>query len=118
MDLEDFLVSDHLLPIGSLMFVLFCTSRYGWGFDQFLEEANLGHGVKLGPAVRLYMTYLLPLLVIGIYLKGIYSRFRPDGTGWLGWNQETLFFVLWMGIAWAYIGFVFWLRGNKKEKSH
>ena len=106
MDLEDFLVSDNLLPIGSLVFVLFCTSRYGWGFDRFLEECNQGEGMKLSKGLRVYMTYLLPLLVIVIYLKGIYGRFSVKGTGVL---------ILWMVIALAYIGYVFWLRDSRKK---
>ena len=108
MALEDFIVQDNLLPIGSLAFVLFCVSKHGWGFDNLLEEANKGMGVKFPKGVRVYMTYFLPLLVITIYLKGIYNRFSVQGTGTL---------ILWMAIACLYIAFVFWLRTPSKKKN-
>ena len=105
MDLEDFLVSDNLLPIGSLAFILFCMSEYGWGFDAFLEEANMGDGIKFPRWARGYLTYVLPLLVIFIYLKGYYNKFSQLGTVPL---------ILWMLVAFAYIGFIFWLRHTGK----
>lgn len=74
-DLEDFIVSNTLLPIGSLVYLLFCTSRYGWGFENFLKEANEGQGLKFPRAVRFYVTYILPLIIIGLFIQGYWSKF-------------------------------------------
>ena len=76
MDLEDFLVSNCLLPLGSLAFVFFATSRRGWGWDNFVAEANTGNGLKVARWTRFYMTYILPLIIIGLFLYGIYDFFR------------------------------------------
>lgn len=59
LDLEDFIVSNNLLPIGSLIYCLFCVTRYGWGFDRFLEECNTGKGMKFPRAMRPYLAYVL-----------------------------------------------------------
>ena len=77
MDLEDFVVSNLLLPAGSLLFVLFCVSRYGWGWKNFLAEANQGKGLKFPdhPALRFYVTYILPLIVIAILAIGVLDKF-------------------------------------------
>ena len=64
MDLEDFLVSNIALPIGSLIYLLFCVSRYGWGWKNFIEEANTGKGFKMPEWLRFYMAYILPLIII------------------------------------------------------
>lgn len=86
MDLEDFLVSSNLLPLGSLVFVLFCTRKSGWGWDHALQEINAGKGLKLSNAVRGYISYGLPAIIILVYLKGYYDFFKPKGTGMLiGW---------------------------------
>ena len=66
MDLEDFIVSNILLPGGSLVFVLYCTQRFGWGWESFQEEANMGKGAKIAGWMRPYMTYLLPLIVFAV----------------------------------------------------
>ena len=71
MDLEDFLVSNLLLPIGSLVFLLFCTTRYGWGWDKFVEEANTGKGLKVPKWTRWYLTYVLPIIVVAIFVIGV-----------------------------------------------
>jgi len=71
MDLEDFTVSNILLPIGSLLFVLFCVTRYGWGWDKFVAEANEGKGLKVAKWMRPYMTYVLPVIVLVLFLVGI-----------------------------------------------
>lgn len=71
MDLEDFLVSYNLLPLGSLVMVLFCTKKNGWGFDNFIKEVDTGEGIKLPLWVRKYMTYILPLVITVVYLKDI-----------------------------------------------
>lgn len=71
MDLEDFAVSNLLLPLGSLIYVLFCVTRYGWGWNQFVAEANEGKGLKIAKWMRLYMTLVIPLLIIVIFILGI-----------------------------------------------
>ena len=75
LDLEDFIVSSNLLPLGSLIYLLFCTSKYGWGYEKFLEEANTGKGVKFPKWIRGYVKYVLPLIVIGIFVMGYYTKF-------------------------------------------
>ena len=71
MDLEDFLVSNLILPLGSLTYVLFCTTRYGWGWKKFVTEANEGKGLKVANWMRGYMTFVLPVILIVIFLIGI-----------------------------------------------
>lgn len=90
MDVEDFLVSSNLLPLGSLVFVMFCVRKNGWGFENFLKEANEGKGIKFPQWIRLYMQYILPIIVTIIYLKGYYDTFKDKGTGLL---------VFWMCFA-------------------
>ena len=75
LDSEDFLVSNLLLPIGSLLFVIFCTTRYGWGWDKFLAEANEGTGLKVAKWMRPYMTYVLPVIVAVILVVGLINFF-------------------------------------------
>ena len=75
MDLEDFLVSNLLLPLGSLLFVLFCTSRYGWGWKKFVAEANEGRGLKVADWMRGYMTVVLPVVLVIIFIMGLYNTF-------------------------------------------
>ncbi len=74
-DLEDFIVSNNLLPIGSLIYLLFCTSRYGWGYDKFLAEANAGTGMKFPKGVKFYVSYILPLIILGIFIQGYWVKF-------------------------------------------
>ena len=71
LDLEDFVVSNLLLPLGSLIFIFFCTSRYGWGWKNFTKEANSGKGLKVQRWMRGYMCYVLPVLVAVILLLGL-----------------------------------------------
>jgi NSS family neurotransmitter:Na+ symporter len=75
LDLEDFIVSNILLPLGSLVFVLFCTSRYGWGWDNFISEANTGKGLKLPTALRGYIKYVLPVLMAAFSVISIVTFF-------------------------------------------
>ena len=77
MDLEDFLVSNILLPLGSLIFVLFAVGKRGWGWKNFTEEANAGKGLKVKPWMRGYMTYILPLIILALFLIGIVTYFLP-----------------------------------------
>ena len=75
LDLEDFIVSNNLLPLGSLVYLLFCTSRYGWGFKNFLGEANEGKGIKFPVWARVYVSYIIPVVVIYILGQGYWSKF-------------------------------------------
>lgn len=109
MDLEDFLVSYNLLPLGSLVFVMFCVRKNGWGFENFLHEANTGEGAKFPKWIRLYMQYILPLIVCVIYLKGYYDTFAQQ-------SKATLIF--WMCFACAMLIAIFGISiftGRKKS---
>ena len=75
LDLEDFIVSNLLLPIGSLIYTLFCVSRYGWGWDKYIAEVNTGKGLKVPTWLRGYCTYVLPVITFIIIANGIYSVF-------------------------------------------
>ena len=75
LDLEDFLVSDLILPIGSLIYLLFCVCKNGWGWDNFIKEANTGKGIKLSSKLKIYLTYVLPLLIIFKFIIGLKARF-------------------------------------------
>ena len=75
LDLEDFIVSNNLLPLGSLVYLTFCTSRYGWGWDNFIREADTGEGVAFPKWIRFYATYILPLIVLYIFANGYVAIF-------------------------------------------
>ncbi|MDO5156499.1 MAG: sodium-dependent transporter [Eubacteriales bacterium] len=79
MDLEDFLVSYNILPLGSMVYILFCTRKNGWGWDNFMKEANTGKGFKVPNALKFYMSYILPIIIVVIYLKGYYDTFAKQG---------------------------------------
>ena len=76
MDLEDFLVSNLILPVGSLIFLLFSVSKRGWGWKNFTAEANAGKGLKVQPWMRGYMTYVLPFLFLAIFVIGLITYFK------------------------------------------
>ena len=71
LDTEDFLVSNLLLPLGSLVYLLFCTTRWGWGFDNYLAEANAGEGLKLSAKLKLFFQFVLPALILLIFISGL-----------------------------------------------
>jgi NSS family neurotransmitter:Na+ symporter len=75
LDLEDFLVSNLLLPLGSLVYLLFCVSKRGWGWKNFKAEANTGKGFKMQEWMRVYLSYILPLMILFIFGYGIYDKF-------------------------------------------
>ena len=75
MDLEDFFVSNLVLPIGSLVCCLFCTWKYGWGFENYLKEANTGEGLKISPALKFYFKYMLPLIIGFLVTYGLVTYF-------------------------------------------
>lgn len=76
MDLEDFLVSNIILPLGSLIFVLFCVSKKGWGWDNFVNESNKGKGIKVKKFMRPYMTYVLPVIILIVFVVGLVNFFN------------------------------------------
>ena len=106
MDLEDFLISSNVLPLGSLVYVMFCTTRYGWGFDNFLAEADSGNGLRFPHHLRWHMTYIIPTVVVFIYLKGYYDLFAPQGLQYL---------IPWMCIALLVLAFIFFISRNRKS---
>ena len=71
LDSEDFIVSNLLLPTGALVYLLFCTTKWGWGFDKYLEEANTGSGIKISPALRPMLQYVVPILILVILIAGL-----------------------------------------------
>lgn len=74
-DLEDFIVSNNLLPLGSLGYLLFCTSRYGWGWKNFIAEADAGKGAKFPQWSRIYVSFILPAIVLFIFIMGYIQKF-------------------------------------------
>lgn len=75
LDAEDFLVSNLLLPLGAIVYVLFCCHRWGWGWDRFVAEANAGRGLRLANWMRPYCAWVLPLAVLSIFAAGLWSVF-------------------------------------------
>ena len=110
MDAEDFLVSNNLLPLGAMVFVLFCTAKNGWGWKAFLEEADTGKGMRFPKRLGVYMTLAVPFIISVIYLKGYYDMFAGRGTA---------LFVFWMSAACLFLLFIFATSGvfarRKKE---
>lgn len=90
MDFEDFIVSNNLLPLGSLGYVLFCTKKNGWGWDAFTDEVNAGEGMKLPKSLKGYVSYGIPLIISVIYLKGYYDMFK---------GGSTVRLVMWMAVG-------------------
>lgn len=106
LDLEDFIVSNNLLPLGSLAFVLFCVKKNGWGWQHFLSEANDGKGRKLPTSLRGYLLYILPLLIITIYVKGYYDMFVKQG---------SLMMTIWFCLAGIFLAFTFYTAADRKN---
>lgn len=75
-DLEDFFVSTLMLPLGSLTYVIYCTRKFGWGWNNFLAEANTGKGLKFPRCMKFYVTWILPLIILVIFVLGILSYFK------------------------------------------
>lgn len=109
LDLEDFIVSNNLLPLGSLAFLLFCTKKNGWGWNNFIQEADAGHGMKFPKNLKSYMSYVLPVIIIIIYLKGYYDMFSPMGFKVL---------AFWMCIAFLFLGFIFFCTLNSVKTNN
>ena len=71
LDSEDFIVSNLLLPIGSLIYLLFCVTKYGWGFDNYMKECNEGEGLKFGKFLKPYFQFVLPILILILVIQGL-----------------------------------------------
>lgn len=71
LDTEDFLVSNLLLPLGSLVYLLFCVTKWGFGFDNYIEEANTGKGLKISRKLKPYFQFILPVLILIILIQGL-----------------------------------------------
>ena len=108
MDLEDFIVSNNLLPLGSLVYLAFCVNRRGWGWENFLAEADAGKGLRFPRWVRGYMRYVLPAIVVVIYVKGYWDTFRPKGNAYL---------IPWMVVAAVFLAAVGWIVFGKSRKA-
>lgn len=106
MDLEDFLVSYNILPLGGLIFVLFCTRKNGWGWESFRREVNEGEGKKLPASLRGYMSFVIPAIIVIIYLKGYYDTFA-------GMGMVPL--VFWISFAVALLVVIFFVAFRKKK---
>ena len=104
MDLEDFLVSSNIMPLGSAIYLMFCVHKNGWGWDNFIHEVNSGHGIRFPQWIRGYLTFVLPLLVGVIYLKGYHDLFRAQG--------QTVY-MIWMTIAVIFLGMVIFIAAKK-----
>ena len=76
LDIEDFVVSQILLPLGALVFLLFCVTKWGWGFDKYLKETNTGNGIKMARGLRHYYRFIVPILIIVIFVVGIIGFFK------------------------------------------
>ena len=107
LDLEDFIVSNNLLPLGSLVFVLFCVKKNGWGWQHFLSEANDGKGKNVPASLRNYLLYVLPVLILVIYLKGYYDMFVKQGSTIL---------TIWFCLAAIFLAFIFYTAAGNKNK--
>ena len=107
MDLEDFIVSYNILPLGSLLMILFCNRANGWGFDNFLKEADTGTGLRFPKSMRFYTAYILPVIILVIYFKGYYDTFVKHTL------PER---IAWMGIACLFVLFIFYCASDKGEK--
>lgn len=73
LDLENFILNKNLLPLGALVYITFCTTKYGWGYSNFIEEANLGKGRKFPKSAKTYLVFVLPILVVAVFVQGYLS---------------------------------------------
>ena len=114
LDFEDFIVSNNLLPLGSLAFILFVTSKNGWGFENFRKEVNLGKGLKMpgGKVIQFYMSYIIPLIIAAIYFGGYYGMFKPAE----GQPYDARFFS-WMAVSLVFFAFIVFVSvwGGKRR---
>ena len=107
-DLEDFIVSSNFLPLGCVIYIMFCTTKNGWGWDNFIREANAGKGLKFSPKLRFYMTYILPLIVLAIYVGGYWDKFS---------KQPLPLCITWICIAVALCAWIFGTAFYRPKKA-
>ena len=105
MDFEDFIVSYNILPLGSLLMVLFCNRANGWGFHNFVKEADTGIGIRFPRIIHFYCEYILPVIILVIYFKGYYDTFSGRGLPHL---------ITWMRIAVLFVLFILYCASGKK----
>ena len=108
MDLEDFVVSYNLLPLGGLVYILFCVKENGWGFDSFLAEVNAGTGLKLSARLRPYLKYVLPFVILCVYIGGYYDTLA---------KKETGVIVTWVAFAVLLLSFILYTAYQRPKKS-
>ncbi len=108
LDLEDFIVSNNFLPLGALIFLLFCVSRYGWTWNSFLKEVDAGEGPQFPSKLKMFMMFVAPALIVIIYLKGYFDMFYEKGMA---------YFVPWMTIACAFLGFICYMMFSHSKKT-
>lgn len=107
LDLEDFIVSFNCLPLGSLGYLLFVTSRHGWGWDNFLAEANAGQGLKFGNWLRGYVSYVIPCAIIFIYVKGYYDLIA---------GKDAVTFYSMMAVGAAFLAYILYAAFAGREE--
>ncbi|MBQ5559718.1 MAG: sodium-dependent transporter [Lachnospiraceae bacterium] len=109
MDLEDFIVSYNILPLGSLLMVLFCNKLNGWGFEKFLAETDAGSGMKFPRKLHGYCKYVLPLIILAVYFKGYYDFFE---------KRAMVVRCFWMAVAVLFVSFILYCAfGSNKSKT-
>jgi len=106
LDLEDFIVSNNFLPLGALVFLLFCVSRYGWKWQNFLAEVNAGEGPNFPRVLKYFMMIVAPILIVVIYLKGYWDMFYDKGMAYL---------VPWMLVAFAFLGYIAFMMFSRSK---
>ncbi|MCQ2975213.1 MAG: sodium-dependent transporter [Bacteroidales bacterium] len=106
MDLEDFILSFNLLPLGALITLLFCVSKKGWGWNNFINEVNTGEGLGLSKKLKFYMTYILPAIMVIVYIKGYYDYFQ---------NYSLSVRIFSMLIAVMLLSIIFYIANKNKN---
>lgn len=106
-DLEDFIVSNNLLPLGSLLYLMFCTHRYGWGWKNFINEANTGKGRKFPAKLFSYCTYILPVIILVIFFQGYIEKFT--------WPLNFILATVILAIV-LYFPIQAWVANRRKAK--
>ena len=107
LDLEDFLVSNNFLPLGALLYLLFCIHKNGWGWSNFLKETNTGKGLLFPKIYQPLLRSLAPFMIVLIYLKGYYDKFSQQG---------PLYLTVWLGIALLFLAFVTYVSFGRRRK--
>ena len=111
--LEDFIVSQNLLPLGSLIFLCFCVHKAGWGWDKFIEEADAGEGLKFpkGKVIKFYLKWIAPVIVVLVFVAGYLEKFKINLPFY-----KILFITAGVILAGVLVGFIIKLIKNKVSK--